>query len=147
MTIGDLTASTAAQTGALNFLTADASGTLGRGVAVSSLATSAQVAALQATQTTQGGQISSLFDLNDLNRRDIRKANEGVAMALAMESPMLPNGTSFAVSGGVGYFENRTAGTAAFTARVGQNAAVSGGVGVGFDSGEVGARGGFQIAW
>ena len=36
---------------------------------------------------------------------------------------------------------------AMFAARVGTNASVSAGVGVGFDSGEVGARGGFQIAW
>ncbi|WJY19212.1 YadA-like family protein [Alteriqipengyuania flavescens] len=32
-------------------------------------------------------------------------------------------------------------------ARVGDNASVSAGVGVGFNSGEVGARGGFQVAW
>ena len=68
-------------------------------------------------------------------------------MALAMESPMLPAGTNFALSGGVGYFENQGAGTMAVTARVSNNASVSAGVGVGFDSGEVGARGGFQIAW
>jgi hypothetical protein len=30
---------------------------------------------------------------------------------------------------------------------VSENAAISAGVGVGFDSGEVGARGGFQFAW
>ena len=51
------------------------------------------------------------------------------------------------MSGGVGYYNERTAGTVAMSARIGTNAAVSAGVGVGFDSGEVGARGGFQIAW
>ena len=68
-------------------------------------------------------------------------------MALAMESPSLPAGTNFALSGGVGYYENKGAGTMAVTARVGTNASVSAGVGFGFDSGSVGARGGFQIAW
>ena len=68
-------------------------------------------------------------------------------MALAMESPALPSGTNFALSGGVGYFESRSAGTMAMTARVSENASVSAGVGFGFDSGEVGARGGFQVAW
>ena len=68
-------------------------------------------------------------------------------MALAMESPMLPAGTSFGMSGGIGYYDDKAAGTVAFSARVGENAAVSAGVGVGFDSGEVGARGGFQVAW
>lgn len=68
-------------------------------------------------------------------------------MALAMESPALPAGTNFALSGGFGYYSDRTAGSLAFTARVGENASIGGGVGVGINSGEVGARGGFQIAW
>ena len=93
------------------------------------------------------GQTNELYNISNRNTRDIRIANEGVAMALALESPSLPAGTSFAVSGGIGYFQNRTAGTAALSARVGTNASVSAGIGVGFDSGAVGARGGFQIAW
>ena len=68
-------------------------------------------------------------------------------MALAMESPMLPAGTTFGLSGGIGYFEDQGAGTLALSARIGENAAFSAGIGVGFDSGEVGARGGFQVAW
>mgnify|MGYP006195670207 CR=1 FL=1 len=48
------------------------------------------------------GQTMLLFDLVDHNRQRIRKANEGVAMALAMESPVLFPGTSFGVSGGFG---------------------------------------------
>ncbi|MFN3389606.1 MAG: YadA-like family protein, partial [Allosphingosinicella sp.] len=76
-----------------------------------------------------------------------RKANEGVAMALAMETPYLPAGTSFGVAGGVGYFQNRAAGTASFAARVGETSSFSAGVGVGLDSGEFGARAGFQAAW
>jgi hypothetical protein len=104
-------------------------------------------AALAATQATQGGQINTLFDLADLNRRDVRRANEGVAMALAMETPMLPTGTTFALAGGVGYYNHRSAGTASFSARIGNHSAFSAGVGVGFDSGEFGARAGFQHAW
>jgi hypothetical protein len=84
-------------------------------------------------------------NLTNINIADIRKANEGVAMALAMESPFLPAGTRFGVAGGIGYYQNRLAGTASFAARVGTNASVLGGVGVGFDSGEVGARAGFQL--
>ena len=68
-------------------------------------------------------------------------------MALAMESPMLPAGTSFGLSGGFGYFDGETAGSASVSARIGTNAALSAGVGVGLGSGEVGARGGFQVAW
>ena len=88
-----------------------------------------------------------MFGETAANRAAIDRANEGVAMALAMETPALPAGTKFGISGGVGYFADQGAGTLALSARVADNASISAGVGVGFDSGEVGARGGFQIAW
>jgi hypothetical protein len=92
-------------------------------------------------------QTATLFDLADSNRRGIRKANEGVAMALAMDTPAVPSGANYAMSGGIGYFDERAAATAAFAARVGEMSQVSAGIGVGFGSGEVGARAGFQMAW
>ena len=217
VTVGDIAASTAAQTGTVFFATVDASGTLGQGVDVTTLATSAAVAAnataitgldtrlttaegtiathttqiaantsaigaldtrvttntaniaangtaisglntrvtantasitaLQTLTSTHTSQINQLFGETASNRAAIKRANEGVAMALAMESPSLPAGTSFALSGGVGYYEDEGAGTIALSARIGENAAFSAGVGVGFDSGEIGARGGFQVAW
>jgi autotransporter adhesin len=88
-----------------------------------------------------------LFDLANRNRRDIRGANEGVAMALAMDTPNIPAGATFAMSGGVGYFNNRLALAAAISAAVGEMSSVSAGVGYGFNSKEVGARAGFQVAW
>jgi autotransporter adhesin len=88
-----------------------------------------------------------LFDLADRNHHGIREANEGVAMALALDSPSIPAGAKFAVSGGIGYFKNRAAFAAAISAAVGQMSSVSAGVGYGFSSNEVGARGGFQFAW
>jgi pyruvate/2-oxoacid:ferredoxin oxidoreductase beta subunit len=108
---------------------------------------SSAIAGLQTLTSTHTSQINALFGETAANRAAIDRANEGVAMALAMESPMLPGDTNFAISGGVGYFEDQGAGTMAITARIGENAAFSAGVGVGFDSGEVGARGGFQVAW
>ena len=106
-----------------------------------------QIGTINTNVTSLQTSVTTLFDLADVNRRDIRKANEGVAMALAMESPGLPSGANFAVAGGVGYFQNRVAGTAAFTARVGDMSSFSAGVGFGLDSGEIGARAGFQAAW
>jgi hypothetical protein len=113
-----------------------------------------QVGTLNTTVASQGnsilalqGQTASLFNLSDINRRDIRKANEGVAMALAMDTPFLPSEANFAVSGGVGYFRDRLSGSASFAARVGPMTSFTGGVGVGFESGSVGARAGFQHAW
>ena len=59
----------------------------------------------------------------------------------------MPAGTKIGVAGGIGYYQNRLAGTASFAARVGTNSSVSAGVGFGLDSGEIGARAGFQAAW
>jgi hypothetical protein len=154
--LGDIAASDAAQSGQEFFLTIDNNGTVGRGgqsqAALSQMGS--QIASLQQGQALIDDQVAALqtgqaqlFNLSQINRRDIRKANEGVAMALAMESPALPAGTSFALSGGIGYYQNRSAATTAFTARVGKNASVSAGVGFGLNTGEVGARGGFQVAW
>ena len=168
--IASLDTSTASQIGRVGVVTADANGTLGivagpdfSGFAQQSaldmtnanvaantanIATnSSNIASLQQLTSQQSAQINQLFgETNDL-RNGLDRANEGVAMALAMESPMLPAGTSLGHSGGVGYFGNQGAGTIAATVRAGENAAVSAGLGVGFDSGEVGARAGFQIAW
>ena len=168
VTVGSLASSTAAQTGTIFVATTDASGTLGQGASVASFATAAALATtnanlaatnanvttlqgqmatannnittLQSLTAAQGNQINALFGGLD-------KAYEGVAMGLAMESPALPAGTNFGLSGGIGYYQKNAAATMALSARVGDNASLSAGVGVGFDSGEVGARGGFQIAW
>lgn len=147
VTVGDLAASTAAQTGSVYVATTDASGTLGRGVAVADLALKSDMANLQSQINVNTASIDTLFDLANENTQAIKVANEGVAMALAMESPSLQQGQNVALSGGIGYYEKQSAATMALTARISENASVSAGVGVGFDSGKVGARGGFQIGW
>ncbi|WP_179102128.1 YadA-like family protein, partial [Sphingopyxis sp. KK2] len=154
VTVGDIAASTAAQTGTLSFATVDASGTLGAGPTVSSLATAsalaatnANVSALQTLTATHTSQIGTLFAQSEDNRREARLANEGVALALSMETPALPSDAKFGFSGGIGYYNDRTAGSVAMTARISEKATFSAGVGAGFDSGEIGARGGFQVVW
>jgi len=97
--------------------------------------------------TTNTGQINTLFAQSDENRRQARLANEGVALALSMETPALPADAKFGMSGGIGYYNDRTAGSIAMTARISEKATFSAGVGAGFDSGEIGARGGFQVVW
>ena len=141
--VGDIAASTAAQqASSSNLATVDANGVLGR-----SNVSLASLGALQNGFTAVQGQIGTLFDLADENRRDIRDANEGVAMALAMETPSIPAGANFAVSGGIGHFKNRTALATAIAAAVGEMSSVSVGVSYGFDSKELGTRAGFQFAF
>ena len=156
--IASLGTSTASQTGTLSVVTADASGTLGLSTGfASSAVVAANTAQINSNRglinansgaiSALQGQTAALFDLTEVNRVDIRKANEGVAIALAMESPVLLPGNTFGVAGGFGYFQERVGGSASFAARIGDNAAFTGGLGIGFDSGEVGARAGFQFAW
>ena len=153
VTVGDIAASTAAQVGTTALVTVDATGTLGRDTTTlgsfnSGLAANNAVDLAQAGQITSlQTQTSSLFSLAANNSVQIQKANEGVAIALAMETPSLPPGTKFGLAGGFGYYNHRTAGTASVAARIGTNASISAGIGVGLNSGEVGARGGFQFAW
>ncbi|MDQ3077391.1 MAG: YadA-like family protein [Pseudomonadota bacterium] len=155
--VGDIAASTAAQEAAsVGVATVDANGTLGRNtvllgtvvsqgttIAAQGVSIASQGAAITALQTDS----MTLFDLVRDNREDIRDANEGVAMALALDSPSVPSGARFAVSGGVGYFKGRSALATAVSAAVSEMALVSAGIGYGFKSKEVGARAGFQFAW
>ena len=91
--------------------------------------------------------VEILYDQNRRQNRQIDKANEGVAMALAMESPAVPEGSTFALSGGLGGYQGKNALSTAVSAAVGDKATVSAGLGYGLNSGEVGYRAGFQIAF
>jgi trimeric autotransporter adhesin len=142
VTIADIAASTAAQSGPTDVMTVDAFGTIGRDPSIR-----ASIASLNTLTAKHTADIATLFDLNDENRRQIGKANEGVAMGLAMETPALPADAKFGLSGGVGYYNNASAASMAATARVSEKATISAGLGVGFETGEVGARGGFQVVW
>ncbi|RST31489.1 hypothetical protein HMF7854_12040 [Sphingomonas ginkgonis] len=95
---------------------------------------------------TLQGQVSALFDLANHNRREVREANAGVALALAMDTPTLMPGETVAVSGGFGVWNGKTAGSASVSYRVGSNAALSAGVGIA-STGKVGARAGIRMGW
>jgi autotransporter adhesin len=92
--IGDIAASTAAQTGALAIATVDANGVVGRNTTLLPA-----IAALQSDQAAMSGRINTLFDLRDLDRTEMRK---GVAAAVAMghaAMPSAPGRTSFVLNG------------------------------------------------
>ena len=93
------------------------------------------------------GDVDTLYSQNRRQDRLIDKANEGVAMALAMESPNIPAGSTFALSGGIGGFQGKNALATAISAAIGEKATVSAGLGYGLNTGEVGYRAGFQVAF
>jgi len=154
--VASLDTSTGSQVGPIAVVTADANGTLGvsSSAGLSNLASftdvqanSVAIAGNSAAIMDLQGQTGLLFDLAAENSVQARRANEGVAMALAMESPIIMPGKRFGVAGGFGYYNDRVAGSASVGLRVSDSTVFTGGLGVGFDSGEVGARAGFQASW
>lgn len=125
-------ASDAVNVGQLNAATA--------GIATSIAAINGSILGLQ-------GDVTTLYHQNRNQDRMIGKANEGVAMALAMESPNVPAGSTFALSGGIGGFQGKNSLATAISAAIGEKATVSAGLGYGLNSGEVGYRAGFQVAF
>jgi hypothetical protein len=93
------------------------------------------------------GSIEALARQGAENAQAIKTANEGVAMALALESPAVPADGKFAMSLGVGTWEGQTAMAGAVSYRLAPSVIVSGGVGAGLNSGKVGGRAGVQVAW
>ena len=130
---GQLQASTAAQTGTTNLVTTDANGTLGTSVSVDSLATSRQF-----------NDLRSRYDRQE-DRLD--EAEDGIAMALSMETPVIPAGKRYAMSFGTGYYNSSSALSTSFAGRMSESMTISAGAGVGLDTGKVGARGGVTFAW
>lgn len=113
--VGDLEASTAAQSGPVYVVTADAAGTLGRqavataasvssGVIMQSLVaratfTAAEVTALSGRIDGIDGKIEQLFDLASIGRKEDRR---GIAAAFAMTAAPFPSAagkTSYAANG------------------------------------------------
>jgi len=130
---GQLQASTASQSGGTNIVTTDANGTLGTSVSIDSLATSQQFSDLR----------------RQYNRQEDRleEAEDGIAMALSMETPVIPSGKRYAMGFGTGYYNGSTAVSASFAGRATDSVTISAGAGVGADTGKVGARGGVTFAW
>jgi len=113
--IGDIAASTAAQTGATQVVTVDANGTLGTSqvatlaevanvrVAMAQVAavSDAQFISLQDRVGMAEGSVSSLFDLQSADREDARR---GIAAAMAQAEPPFPSApgrTAYAGRGAV----------------------------------------------
>ncbi len=68
-------------------------------------------------------------------------------MAFALKPPYVPADKSFAVTGGVGLFNQKSAFAASAGYRVTSNVQLDAGLAVGFDSGEVGSRAGITVTW
>lgn len=105
--IGDIVASTTAQSGPVAVATVDANGTLGQdtnliptvaALQTASAAQASQLGSLLSSSTLLGGRVDELFDLRLGDRRD---AQQGIAAAVAMghaAMPSAPGRTSFVIN-------------------------------------------------
>jgi hypothetical protein len=121
-------ASAAAQTGATQLVTSDASGNLATESASTIVASSPAFQSLQ---------------------QDVKKNTQGVGVAIAMGSGVgsLPPGQNFGVAVNWGTFEGLNAVAASGTARLYDSLYFNGSVGVGCNEGTVGGRAGLAYSW
>jgi len=86
---------------------------------------------------------TNLKDINHYHEQD----NDGIAIGFAMETPVLPAGKNFGISGGVGAFNHSTALSMSGAYRIKDDLTISGGFGIGSQTGAIGGRAGFSYAW
>lgn len=128
-------ASQAAQSGPTYFVTSDSAGNL----AYSSVGP-ADVMALTARVGTVEGQVAAL-------EFDLRRANGGIAAAMALGGTMIPPGKSVAVSLNVATFAGEQGFSASGVARISDNAWVNAGVAGSTVGGSTGGRAGITLGW
>ena len=121
-------ASRAAQSGPLGVVTSDADGNLG-------------------VDYSMGSVLSDIgSDLRDTMDRT-RTNRDGVAMAMALDTPYVPDTKQFAMSGGIGFFEGSQALAVSGAYRIDGNTQVDAGFAYGFDSESLGGRVGVTYSW
>ena len=129
-------ASLAAQGAVVGLVTTDADGNL-----------ASDGGALQNQVNTNSADILSLKNMTTNLSRDIEENTEGVAMAFALKSAYVPQDKTFAMTGGVGFFQDKAAFASSVGYRLNPNLQLDAGLSVGFDSGNVGGRVGATITW
>jgi len=101
---------------------------------------SAAIALNAAAIQTNSGQIIT-------NSKSIIDNRAGIAAALALDNAYVPVGQSFAVSGGVGFYQDESAFAGSLAYRISDNIQFSGALTTGVDNGATGGRAGIQASW
>ena len=81
------------------------------------------------------------------NAREISDNRDGIAMAMALKAPYVAPDATYAVSGGMGFFDGAKAFAMSGAYRVDARTQVDAGVTYGFDSDKVGGRVGVSYSW
>ncbi|MCJ2116544.1 hypothetical protein MKK65_08115 [Methylobacterium sp. J-001] len=135
--------SLAAQSGSTGFVTTDAAGNL----AASNYGPSS-IAALDGRVGNLENSVAGLQLATARLQRQVRDAFSGTAVALSLTGAVLPEGKTYAVSGGFGTYHGSTAVGFTGIVRLSDNVFASGGVGFGTSGrSNVGGRGSLMYAW
>jgi trimeric autotransporter adhesin len=138
-------ASAAAQSGAVQFVTADQQGNL----ATTNLSqqTFNNVVNLATNLTNVQNQLANIQGQVNILQSDMQKSFEGTAIAIAMSGGWLPDNKTFAVATNLGNFQGQNAMSVNAYYRVHPNVVMNAGVGAGFQHNGVGSRVGALFAW
>ena len=72
---------------------------------------------------------------------------EGIAMSFALKSAYVPENKRFALTGGIGVFQDQAAFASSVGFRLTPNVQLDGGLAIGFGSGKVAGRAGVTFTW
>jgi len=117
---------------------------VGTPVAATDAATKGYVDAFAGTTSEAlnalSGQVNRAF-------KEIDENTEGIAVAIAMGGLSLPDTKAFALSANMGFYDGKQAVAAQGAIRLDKTFALTGGVGIGLEGGELGGRAGIMAAW
>lgn len=108
-------------------------------------------APVAATDAANKGYVDTLTSANSaaINQafKRIDENTEGIAIAIAMSGIALPQGKNFAIAGNLGFYESKQAFAAQAALRLNETFTLNGGLGIGFETNNVGGRVGIMAAW
>ena len=138
-------ASAAAQSGNVQFVTADQQGNL----ATTNLSqqTINNIINGATNLTNLQNQVAGIQNQVNVLQEGVQKSYEGTAIAIAMAGGWLPDNKIFALATNLGNFQGQNAMSLNAYYRVSPNIVVNGGVGAGFQHNGVGSRVGVLFAW
>ena len=150
VTLGDIAASTAAQSGPTDVMTVDASGTVGRDTTIRPVLDAVQatvnrqagqIAALNALSATADGRLTSLeagqaalFDLANINKKESRRGIAAASALVAAPMPSEPGKTSLV--GGTAFYRGEGAFSISFNHRLNLDIPVAFGGGIAHSGGK-----------
>ncbi len=92
-------------------------------------------------------QVSGISQELQSIRSDVDTNRAGIAMAMALQTPWVPETKQYSLNFSTGFFQGKQAGALSLAARVNDIIQVNGGLAMGFDNRDLGGRIGVTVSW